>query len=277
MHPIASVWKSEVQRLPRISINSAGPNVHWPVAVFGKGVGGCQRALVTQMHRVLLSIMVGLFSISCGSSRVTPASISVGRLTFEPSSSLRRVPVDCLPREYCSALDDDCDGRVDEGCSGVDTVAGSLPEADLDSIVHVAWNSSASFGLVFRKDGSSENLPPFDCRADPHVLRLPRPEVPGIYELVLYANPACGSDELTTVSVVVETDDGVLGPFTTGPFTTALSQAESLTTESLAADAPAEEASAAVGSEVAALNGSETPNGSEVRVLGRIIAYGPRF
>ncbi|MEM1414695.1 MAG: hypothetical protein AAGH15_07335 [Myxococcota bacterium] len=181
-----------------------------------------------------------LTALACGApgaaTGVTPGNLSSGlraaaepaltpeRLTLTPAEGVVTLPALCdrAAAEACNGLEDDCDGRVDEGCG----YGGGMLQ------VTVAWNSDADVDLYVvdpsgeavsfqqRRSGSGGHL---DHDARGACREQPEPRVenavwesappPGTYRVELHYLFECEDAGATTATVSVAAGGSVAGAY----------------------------------------------------------------
>lgn len=150
------------------------------------------------------SVFVGALSLAaCGASEdgrstLTPAAATEtkppasGAFSLRPSDRANAIHLECSDADRCNALDDDCDGRIDEGCSDA-----SLP-------IHAAWNSAVAIELgVGRLAGDAAGGTAQSTCEGARRISL-RPSAVDA-ENLLWARIVndCGEEQPTTLSVAV--------------------------------------------------------------------------
>jgi uncharacterized protein YfaP (DUF2135 family) len=128
--------------------------------------------------------------------------------------------------EQCNALDEDCDGKIDEGCG---YASGAIQ-------ITVAWNTGADIDL-YVTDPAGETLfyneqsrqvasggqldqdARGECRVEQEHTRIenafwPGPRVPhGEYKVALHYWGPCGSNAATTATISIAVGRKVLGSY----------------------------------------------------------------
>ena len=145
----------------------------------------------------------------------------------EPHAQLKAVPFRCSPEleETCNAIDEDCDGRIDDGCgygSGRVQVTSSWAHgADIDMYVIDPLHETISFQRRRSPDGGRmDHAGRGDCGGNQPNSRVENArwvtaEPPrGEYSVVLHYWGACLTDGgPVDVTVSVSIDGKTLGPF----------------------------------------------------------------
>ena len=154
---------------------------------------------------------VSLLAIACGSSppptAEPPPSLVPARLTASPlrlaPGATALAPV-CAEgaEEACDAVDQDCDGAIDEGCEGA-------PAAALTAAA--AWSGPARIELSIA--GPSSTSAAGECDAPSLARAALDAPAPGTYRVEVARADACGGEAPVTVSVSLAVGGETLGPF----------------------------------------------------------------
>lgn len=191
---------------------------------------------------VLAVTMTGTMAVACGGSgpsartqppRPTPANatasqastLASGPRVTEVPSDVEQTEPQCRSEggERCDALDDDCDGRIDEGCGyrsgALQVTAAWSTEADVDLFVTGPDGETVSFkeprgtsGAHMDHDARGRCRRQQRHRNIENVYWARRPP-PGAYHVELRYWSPCGLGEGTRARVSVAVDGELLGTF----------------------------------------------------------------
>lgn len=159
------------------------------------------------------NLFAALLLVACGASAPRPVaeidplpSADDSAATITPAAGVTLAVVACLEgaEERCDAVDDDCDGVVDEGCD-LTSGAGQLG-------VVVAWNTDARLTASIEGPGFSPSTTSA-CGAGPRLHAEALAEASGQYRVGVTLMDACGVEGPTTALVTVTGSGHVLGSY----------------------------------------------------------------
>jgi hypothetical protein len=137
--------------------------------------------------------------------------------TASVHADVDRLSVDCAPsgQETCNAVDDDCNGVIDDGCGystgAVQITIGWDTGADIDMYVTDPSGSPVYYNEQHRKSplgGQMDHDARGDCRREQQSPRIenafwPAPAPSGTYQIELHYFGPCGDFSKTHVTISV--------------------------------------------------------------------------
>lgn len=180
-------------------------------------------------------VLIATTLVACAPAPRPAAPPSTPEPTPAPAQSatpqmhqgVTEVDVRCEGREeeQCNALDDDCDGAIDEGCGyssgGVQVTIRWDSGADIDLYVRDPSGEAVFYNKEHRKTpvgGHLDHDARGDCRPEqphPHIENAywPEPAPPGEYGVELHYFGPCGGNAETRVQMSVSVSDHILGVY----------------------------------------------------------------
>jgi len=152
-------------------------------------------------------------------------SLPYGDLQVNPSASLLQSQCGEASYEQCNALDDDCNGIIDDDCGyeggDVQVTVGWNSGADIDLYVTDPSGATLYYNEKHRRSrigGHLDHDARGDCRKEQRNARTenaywPSPAKPGKYRVELHYFSPCAHGSTTDATVSVMVDNQLLGAY----------------------------------------------------------------